>query len=112
LTLSTFDALYSLSVFLVGALVGITTVGGGSLITPLLVLLFCIHPATAVGTHLLYAAVTKAAGTAVDGMDGRGPLARRRLSCRPPRLMLRLTAGIDRKSVGANTRSRRRWAGF
>src|ERR1700689_2384940 len=55
----TIDPLYSLSGFLVGALVGMTGVGGGSLMTPLLILLFGIHPATAVGTDLLYAAATK-----------------------------------------------------
>jgi uncharacterized membrane protein YfcA len=42
-----------------------TGVGGGSLMTPLLVLLFGFHPATAVGTDLLYASVTKTVGTAV-----------------------------------------------
>ncbi len=46
-------------------LVGLTGVGGGSLMTPLLVLLFGFHPATAVGTDLLYASVTKTVGTAV-----------------------------------------------
>jgi hypothetical protein len=46
-------------------LVGLTGVGGGSLMTPLLVLLFGFHPATAVGTDLLYASVTKSVGTAV-----------------------------------------------
>ena len=50
-----------------GALVGMTGVGGGSLMTPLLVLLFGFHPATAVGTDLLYASVTKSVGTAVHG---------------------------------------------
>lgn len=50
-----------------GALVGMTGVGGGSLMTPLLVLLFGFHPATAVGTDLLYASVTKTAGTVVHG---------------------------------------------
>ena len=50
-----------LSGFVVGLLVGQTGVGGGSLMTPLLVLLFGIHPATAVGTDLLYAAATKTA---------------------------------------------------
>jgi uncharacterized membrane protein YfcA len=50
---------------LVGALVGLTGVGGGSLMTPLLVLLFGFHPATAVGTDLLYASVTKSVGTVV-----------------------------------------------
>ena len=46
-------------------LVGLTGVGGGSLMTPLLVLLFGFHPATAVGTDLLYASVTKSVGTVV-----------------------------------------------
>ena len=53
-----------------GFLVGLTGVGGGSLMTPLLVLLFGIHPATAVGTDLLYAAATKTAGTLVHGIKG------------------------------------------
>jgi uncharacterized membrane protein YfcA len=44
-----------------------TGVGGGSLMTPLLVLLFGFHPATAVGTDLLYASITKTVGTAVHG---------------------------------------------
>ncbi|MFZ2908873.1 MAG: TSUP family transporter, partial [Candidatus Desulfobacillus denitrificans] len=59
------DQAYTLSGFVVGAIVGLTGVGGGSLMTPLLVLLFGVHPATAVGTDLLYAALTKAGGTAV-----------------------------------------------
>ena len=50
------NPLYSLSGLVVGVLVGLTGVGGGSLMTPILVLLFGIHPATAVGTDLLYAA--------------------------------------------------------
>lgn len=62
------DPLYSLSGFVVGAIVGLTGVGGGSLMTPLLILLFGIHPATAVGTDLLYAALTKSAGTLVHGL--------------------------------------------
>ena len=53
------DPLYVLSGVVVGRLVGFTGVGGGSLMTPLLVFLFGIHPATAVGTDLLYAAITK-----------------------------------------------------
>jgi uncharacterized protein len=63
------DLLYSLSGFVVGVLVGLTGVGGGSLMTPLLVLLFGVHPATAVGTDLLYASVTKGAGTVVHGLN-------------------------------------------
>ena len=62
---SAYNPLYSLAGFLVGMLVGLTGVGGGSLMTPLLVLLFGFHPATAVGTDLLYASVTKSVGTAV-----------------------------------------------
>ena len=57
------DPLFSLSGFFVGFLVGLTGVGGGSLMTPLLILLFGIHPATAVGTDLLYAAATKTGGS-------------------------------------------------
>ena len=64
---SAYNPLYSLAGFLVGALVGLTGVGGGSLMTPLLVLLFGFHPSTAVGTDLLYASVTKTVGTAVHG---------------------------------------------
>jgi hypothetical protein len=61
------DPLYSLSGFVVGMLVGMTGVGGGSLMTPLLILLFGVHPATAVGTDLLYAAATKTGGSLVHG---------------------------------------------
>ena len=50
-------------------LVGFTGVGGGALMTPLLVLLFGIHPATAVGTDLLYAGVTKISGSLVHGLN-------------------------------------------
>jgi uncharacterized membrane protein YfcA len=61
--------LYSLSGFAVGLLVGLTGVGGGALMTPILILLFGIHPATAVGTDLLYAAATKTAGSLVHGYN-------------------------------------------
>src|SRR5712692_10324154 len=63
------DLLYAISGFCVGLLVGTTGVGGGSLMTPLLILLFGIHPATAVGTDLLYAAATKSGGTLVHGVS-------------------------------------------
>jgi uncharacterized membrane protein YfcA len=59
------DPLYVASGFGVGLLVGMTGVGGGSLMTPLLILLFGIHPATAVGTDLLYASATKVGGGVV-----------------------------------------------
>jgi uncharacterized membrane protein YfcA len=61
------NPLYVLSGFVVGTLVGLTGVGGGSLMTPLLVLVFGLHPSTAVGTDLLYAAATKSVGTMVHG---------------------------------------------
>jgi len=62
------DPSYSISGFGVGLLVGMTGVGGGSLMTPLLILLFGINPATAVGTDLLYAAATKTVGSMVHGI--------------------------------------------
>jgi uncharacterized membrane protein YfcA len=64
------NPLYSLAGVLVGMLVGVTGVGGGSLMTPILVLLFGFHPVTAVGTDLLYAAATKSVGTVVHGRHG------------------------------------------
>src|SRR5271154_1955711 len=68
--LASFHPLYAASGLVVGLLVGFTGVGGGSLMTPLLVLLFGIHPATAVGTDLLYAGVTKISGSIVHGLHG------------------------------------------
>ncbi len=62
--------MYTLSGFLVGMIVGITGVGGGSLMTPLLVLLFGVAPATAVGTDLLYASLTKTLGGWVHSRRG------------------------------------------
>jgi uncharacterized protein len=60
---------YSIAGFAVGLLVGLTGVGGGSLMTPILIVLFGVHPATAVGTDLLYAAATKTAGSLVHGYN-------------------------------------------
>ena len=54
------DWLTTFAGFSVGLIVGVTGVGGGSLMTPLLVLLFGVAPVTAVGTDLLFAAVTGA----------------------------------------------------
>ena len=62
---------YTLSGLAVGFIVGLTGVGGGSLMTPLLVMAFHINPATAVGTDLLYAAITKAGGVWVHGRAKR-----------------------------------------
>jgi uncharacterized membrane protein YfcA len=63
----TFDPIYIALGACVGFIVGLTGVGGGSLMTPALVLLFGIHPATAVGTDLIYAAATKTFGTFTHG---------------------------------------------
>ncbi len=56
---------FIISGFLVGLLVGVTGVGGGSLMTPLLVFLFGFKPVVAVGTDLLFAAITKTGGVFV-----------------------------------------------
>ncbi|MFO1248979.1 MAG: sulfite exporter TauE/SafE family protein [Alphaproteobacteria bacterium] len=67
--LETIHPLFVLSGFAVGFLVGMTGVGGGSLMTPLLILLFHVHPVTAVGTDLIYASVTKTGGSLVHGFN-------------------------------------------
>jgi uncharacterized membrane protein YfcA len=63
------NPVYALSGLLVGILVGLTGTGGGSLMTPLLVF-FGIHPTTAVGTDLLFTAITKIIGTLIHGFKG------------------------------------------
>lgn len=64
------DFAYSITGFIVGFIVGMTGVGGGSLMTPILVLVFGIKPAVAVGTDLLYAAITKSGGILVHNKKG------------------------------------------
>ena len=66
----TFDLQHGIAGLLVGAIVGITGVGGGALMTPLLVMMFGVAPTTAVGTDLLYASITKMFGTAVHHQAG------------------------------------------
>lgn len=61
---------YIISGFAVGTLVGLTGVGGGSLMTPLLTLLFGVSPAVAVGTDLAFASITKATGTLTHRLRG------------------------------------------
>ena len=56
------DFAFTFAGFAVGFIIGLTGVGGGSLMTPALVLVFGIKPAVAVGTDLLYAAITKGGG--------------------------------------------------
>src|SRR5579862_4737408 len=67
--LSALNPAYAASGFIVGVLMGATGVGGGSLMTPLLILLFGIHPTTAVGTDLLYSGLTKLNGALVHGFN-------------------------------------------
>lgn len=61
---------YIIAGFIVGLLVGLTGVGGGSLMTPILLFFFSIKPAVAVGTDLLYASLTKTAGIFAHGKLG------------------------------------------
>ncbi len=61
--------LYLISGFVIGALTGMTGTGGGALMTPVLIIVFGIHPVTAVGTDLLYASLTKASGTVVHAYN-------------------------------------------
>src|SRR5438876_12097188 len=53
---------FTLSGFLIGALVGMTGMGGGSLLTPILVLVFGFKPTLAVGTDILHGAIFKTVG--------------------------------------------------
>ncbi len=77
------DLAYVLAGLVVGLIVGLTGVGGGSLMTPILIFFFGVKPYMAVGTDLLFAAFTKAGGTV--------SLARQRLV--PWRVVLHLSAG-------------------
>ncbi|HEX7852929.1 MAG TPA: sulfite exporter TauE/SafE family protein [Sphingobium sp.] len=64
------DIVHAISGLLVGGLVGLTGVGGGSLMAPILILLIGVVPATAVGTDLWFAAITKAVGGTVHHRFG------------------------------------------
>ena len=64
------DIAYPVAGFAVGALAGLTGMGGGSVMTPLLILVFGVAPATVVGTDLLFAAVTKSAVANVHAWRG------------------------------------------
>src|SRR5690242_19836601 len=98
---------YVLSGFLVGFLVGMTGVGGGSLMTPLLILLFGISPEKAVATDLIYASVTKTGGSIVhtinETIDWRIVL--RLASGSLPASLITLTVlhvlGLDSEAVSA-----------
>ncbi|WP_420140206.1 sulfite exporter TauE/SafE family protein [Sphingomonas sp.] len=66
------DWLYPIAGLVVGMMVGLTGVGGGSLMAPLLILTFGVSPTTAVGTDLWFAAITKTVGGVVHHRQG-GP---------------------------------------
>ncbi len=57
------DSAFIFAGFFVGLVIGLTGVGGGSLMTPILIFVFSVKPYLAVGTDLLFAAFTKAGGT-------------------------------------------------
>ena len=61
----------SLAGLLVGAMVGATGVGGGAIMTPILLLVLGVAPNTAIGTDLLYASITKIFGVGVHGFAKR-----------------------------------------
>lgn len=64
------DLIAILSGFGVGAIVGLTGVGGGSLMTPLLLTVFKLSPAVAIGTDLWFAAITKTSGSVAHHRQG------------------------------------------
>lgn len=64
------DFAFSLAGLVVGVAVGATGVGGGSLMTPILILFYGISPSVAVGTDLIYASISKAFGVALHGRNG------------------------------------------
>lgn len=64
------DFYYIFAGFVVGFLVGLTGVGGGSLMTPILLIFFNVKAAVAVGTDLLYASITKSVGIFAHGKLG------------------------------------------
>lgn len=64
------DWLHAVAGLFVGVMVGMTGVGGGSLMAPILILLFGVSPTTAVGTDLWFAAITKSVGGFVHHHQG------------------------------------------
>jgi uncharacterized protein len=100
------ELVYVLAGLMVGFIVGMTGVGGGSLMTPVL-LYFGISPSTAVGTDLLYAAITKCSGIYVHQKKGNidwritGLLALGSLPAAALTLVAMHYAGFDSKSVNS-----------
>lgn len=65
------DVSYAVAGALTGFFVGITGVGGGALMTPMLLLLFGVAPTTAIATDLWFAAITKLVGAAIHHDAGQ-----------------------------------------
>lgn len=101
------DWMYTVAGLGVGFIVGLTGVGGGSLMTPLLVLAFGFSPATAVGTDLLYASITKTGGIWVHSRRGTvnwkitGLLAAGSIPAALATIFLLKTLGVDTKEFQA-----------
>ena len=64
------DILHVLAGFGVGVMLGLTGIGGGAMMTPILLLIFGTAPKTAVGTDLMFAAITKLVGVGMHGARG------------------------------------------
>ena len=94
------DINYIISGFAVGLLVGMTGVGGGSLMTPLLTLMFGVAPSVAVGTDLAFASITKAFGTITHRVRGTVDWRIVRLLCAGA-LPAALVATLVLKQLGA-----------
>ncbi|HEX9879762.1 MAG TPA: sulfite exporter TauE/SafE family protein [Candidatus Binatia bacterium] len=90
--------------FLVGVLIGMTGMGGGALMTPILVLGFGISPSVAVGTDLIYAAVAKSAGVWVHHRHGtiRWKIVRLLAAGSVPSAILTVFLLAQIKSLGVN----------
>lgn len=89
-------AAYTLSGFIVGVLIGLSGIGGGSLLTPLLVTVFGQSPAVSVGTDLAFAAGTKLIATVSQDFRARvdWPIVRRMAAgSLPGALLVLLWAG-------------------
>jgi uncharacterized protein len=84
------DFLAILSGFGVGTIVGLTGVGGGSLMTPLLMTVFKLNPAVAIGTDLWFAAITKTSGSIAHHRHGHVDY----------KILWRLLAGSIPASIG------------
>ena len=103
-----FDPLLALAGVLVGVLVGLTGMGGGALMTPILVFFFGIDPLTAVSSDLVASLFMKPVGAAVHLRRGTVNLEARQVAVRrlgPRRLQRRLRAA----RCWATARTSRRW---